>query len=354
MRAGREHPDLALPEPDHAVPPWPGRLVDLPSGAVFVRHTPRTADGPRLGRAVHVHGLGGSSTNWTDLAALIAPYAESDAIDLPGFGRSPAPSRGAWSQRRQIAAIVEYLEYTGAAGEPVHLIANSMGGAACIAVAASRPDLVRTLTLISPAVPDLRVVAHLRRSPMPVLLVPGLAAIAERKLAALPPRQRIAATVRLCFADPTRIAHSRFDEAVAELVERAALPHSRNSGSRALRGLARAYLRRGAGSLWSMARRIEAPTLVVWGAQDRLVDVAHAPRLAAAIPRARLLVLPDVGHVAMLEAPASVARALVRLMRDAADTADNADIGDTAARAGDAPGAAARGPAAADVPPWRT
>lgn len=311
--------DLPLAAQDQTIPVWPGEMVGLPSGqSVFVRHTLRTGAGPDLGRVVHVHGLGGSSTNWTDLAALLAPYAESDAVDLPGFGRSAPPLGGDWSQAHQIRVLVEYLELTGAAAQPVHLTANSMGGATGIAVAADRPDLVRTLTLISPAMPDLRLVAHLRRSPMPVLLVPGLGALAERRLAALPPHQRVIGTVGLCVADPTRIAHSRLDEAVEELIERAALPHARHSGRRALRGLARSYLRPKSRSLWARASRIQAPTLVVWGAADRLVDVARAPRLAAAIPGAQLVVLDGVGHVAMIESPEAVARPLLRLMQGTA------------------------------------
>lgn len=308
--------DLPLPAQDQSIPAWPGALVVLPSAqSVFVRHTSHSGAGRDLGRVVHVHGLGGSSTNWTDLAALLAPYAESDAVDLPGFGRSPAPVRGDWSQAHQIRVLVEYLELTGAVARPVHLTANSMGGAACIAVAADRPDLVRSLTLISPAVPDLRLIAHLRRSPMLVLLVPGLGGLAERKLEALPPHRRIIGTVQLCVADPTRIAHSRLDEAVEELVYRATLPYARHAGRRALRGLAWSYLRPKSRSLWARATRIQAPTLVVWGAQDRLVDVARAPRLAAAIPDAQLVVLDGVGHVAMMEVPDAVAGPLLRLMQ---------------------------------------
>ena len=54
---------------------------------------------------------------------------------------------------------------------------------------------------------------------------------------------------------------------------------------------------------------MQAPTLVIWGEQDRLV----APRLAARtaqVLRARLLMLPGVGHVAQIEAPDMVARAV--------------------------------------------
>jgi pimeloyl-ACP methyl ester carboxylesterase len=61
---------------------------------------------------------------------------------------------------------------------------------------------------------------------------------------------------------------------------------------------------------------VTAPTLVVWGGRDRLVNVALAPRVAGTIPDARLLVLPDVGHVAQLEDPVTTARAALGLLED--------------------------------------
>jgi pimeloyl-ACP methyl ester carboxylesterase len=72
---------------------------------------------------------------------------------------------------------------------------------------------------------------------------------------------------------------------------------------------------------------VTAATLVVWGAQDKLVDVAHAPRIATAIPDATLLVLPDVGHTAQLEDPVSTARAILSLRGRANDGRDTNHVG---------------------------
>jgi pimeloyl-ACP methyl ester carboxylesterase len=58
---------------------------------------------------------------------------------------------------------------------------------------------------------------------------------------------------------------------------------------------------------------VQAPTLVVWGDRDRLVSPRLAARTTATIPRARLLMLPGVGHVAQIEAPEKVARAVAAL-----------------------------------------
>jgi pimeloyl-ACP methyl ester carboxylesterase len=55
------------------------------------------------------------------------------------------------------------------------------------------------------------------------------------------------------------------------------------------------------------------PSLVIWGERDRLVAPDLAPYVAAAIPDARLLVLPDIGHTAMMEAPETTARAMLAL-----------------------------------------
>jgi pimeloyl-ACP methyl ester carboxylesterase len=321
--------DPALLGPvDRSAPPWPGELLRLPTGReLYVRRTPPLPieDARDSGaQFVYVHGLGGSSTNWTDLAAVLAPLGAGAAIDLPGFGRSPQPTGGNWSQSERIRAVIEYLEQPGdlagrgAAGSTgpaaVDLVGNSMGGAVALAVAALRPDLVRSLTLISPAVPDLRVIAQLRQSPMPLMLVPGFGLLIERVLRGMTPTQRVAGTIRLCFGDPDSVDPARIAEAEQEAAERAGQPWSIRSGTGSLRGLVRAQLRIGSASMWSLAGRIAAPTLVVWGGRDRVVNPDRASRLVAAIPDCRLLVLPDAGHVAMIEDPLGVARAIAGLL----------------------------------------
>jgi pimeloyl-ACP methyl ester carboxylesterase len=61
---------------------------------------------------------------------------------------------------------------------------------------------------------------------------------------------------------------------------------------------------------------VRAPTLVVWGTEDKLVPVELAGRTAASVPDSRLLVLPGVGHVSQLEAPEITARATLALIED--------------------------------------
>src|SRR5581483_10383438 len=187
-------------------------------------------------------------------------------------------------------------------------------------VVTQRPDLVRTLTLISPAVPDNRArIFPLRHDPRAALLaLPGLGEIVMRQMnTRFAPEQRVAGTIALCFADPTRYPKARKQEAADELRARLSLPWANAAFLRSMRGLASSqFFRSRAG--WTAMRRISAPTLVLWGDTDRLVAPDLAPYVAAAIPDSRLLVFEHVGHTAMMEVPVEAARAMLALIEDAA------------------------------------
>lgn len=304
--------DAALPSLDD-VRAWPGRTVEVAGQELFVRATPPLREGAEP--ALFVHGLGGSATNWTDLAGLTRERLSIESIDLPGFGRSGPALGGDYSLPAHARTVISYLELSGRG--PVHLVGNSMGGAISLLVASMRPDLIRTLTLISPAVPDLKIRAHPLRSDwrMGLLILPVLGMQALRRLGRTPVEARVRGTIALCFSDPSRVPQRRLEEWIAEAKERAAKPWIDVAMLRSTRGLVHAQVlrnRRG----WAAMRGITAPALVVWGDEDRLVAPDLAPHVAAAIPNARLLVLEHVGHVAMMEDPVSTARALLGMLED--------------------------------------
>jgi pimeloyl-ACP methyl ester carboxylesterase len=299
--------DVDLPEIDPNRPPYPVETMQVDGRAVLVRRTPGTGD-----PALYVHGLGGSSTNWTDLAALLTEHVDGMALDLPGFGGSDPARDGDYSlaaHARVVARVIEQWDRG-----PVHLAGNSLGGAISVLVAARRPDLVKTLTLVSPAMPDLRP----RLGPevfVGAFGVPGLRRLVDRWVSRGTVEQRVRGVLDICFADPSVIPEVRWNEAVADERRQLTVPWARAAFAGSVRGILASYLRFGSRSLWAEAARITAPTAVIWGERDRLVDVVLAPRTARTIPGATLLVLPNIGHVAHLEAPPAVARAILGLLR---------------------------------------
>jgi pimeloyl-ACP methyl ester carboxylesterase len=118
------------------------------------------------------------------------------------------------------------------------------------------------------------------------------------------------------------VPKGRIEQSVQEMKERAEQPWADRALTRSMRGLITSYLRVGAANAWRAARALRPPTLVIWGGEDKLVDPALAPRLAAAVPDARLLVLEGVGHVAMLEAPEPTARAVLGMVEEQAGRRD--------------------------------
>ncbi|MCZ9354243.1 alpha/beta hydrolase [Streptomyces mutabilis] len=286
------------------------RSVHLPGITLTVRSRPPARAG--LPPALYVHGLGGSSQNWSALMPLLDGVVDNEAVDLPGFGDSPPPDDGDYSITGHARAVIRYLDASGRG--PVHLFGNSLGGAVTTRVAAVRPDLVRTLTLVSPALPEIRV----QRTAVPtgLLAVPGVAALFTRLTREWTAEQRVRGVTALCYGDPGRVSEEGFRNAVEEMERRLRLPYFWDAMARSARGIVNAYTLGGQHALWRQAERVLAPTLLVYGGRDQLVGYRMAQRAARAFRDSRLLTLPDAGHVAMMEYPETVATAFRELLAD--------------------------------------
>ncbi|MEU8400696.1 alpha/beta hydrolase [Nonomuraea sp. NPDC048892] len=284
------------------VPHWPGRMI----GSVHVRSTPK---GPAE-QAVFVHGLAGAATNWTDLMDELKDTVTGHAIDLPGAGFSPVPPDGDYSVAAHAGAVVGLLEHTG----PAHLFGNSLGGAIAVRVAASRPDLVRSLTLVSPALPDLLP----RYGPVRIAAaaVPRLGEWVADRLRMIPVEQRITASMSLVWADAGAVHPVRLRDAIDEQRRRDDLPHAGEAMIRSARGIVAEYFRRGEDTLWRQAEKVMARTLIIHGRHDRLVRPAMARKAYRAFRQVRLVLLPTAGHVAMMETPKVVAAEARRLISE--------------------------------------
>ncbi|WP_203898172.1 alpha/beta fold hydrolase [Virgisporangium aliadipatigenens] len=318
MKRARLAPDDAVTPSVPLPPPWPGEAVLLDGAKTFVRRTPARSKSAEP--ALYVHGLGGSAANWTDLADLLAHRFDGEAIDLPGFGHS-APARR-YTIEALANRVIRWIEHSGRGA--VHLVGNSMGGAVSVRVAGIRPDLVRTLTLISPAMPFLDPRRSAQGPVVPFALLPQAHRLVGWRMGMIPPDDMARMVLAACVGDVSRIPEQRRAEAREEIELRYTVPWYADAYVRTLRGLVTCFVRAylpGAGSIWQIARRISAPTLVIGGDADKLVDIRVPYQVARAVPDSRLLTLGGVGHVAMLERPTVVARAVIGMLDELESTA---------------------------------
>lgn len=282
------------------VPDFAGEKVTVGSRELHVR---RTKIEPATKRdAVFVHGLGGSSTNWTDLMYLLEPVINGWAPDLPGFGQSPKPADRDYTISTQSEMLINFIE--DQCEGPVDLFGNSMGGAIAIRIAGLRPDLVRSLILISPAVPNLRP----RKEMVEVGLatMPGVATLYEHVAGTPNSAKAVDRLHKIVFQHPEQVHPERRSREISESELRMSVDRPNDPLVYSARALMRTYLPRVPDNTWNFARKVEAPTLAIFGSDDLLVD----PRMA--IPTSRnfknsTVVTLHTAHVAQLEVPVDVA-----------------------------------------------
>jgi pimeloyl-ACP methyl ester carboxylesterase len=246
-------------------------------------------DGPPL---VLVHGLGGSASNWVELAPLLARRFRLLAPDLAGHGHSaPAGSRASIEAfAEHVHALMLREEMPAAA-----VVGHSLGGTVALRLAASRPDAVRALVLAAPAGISSSTARFAN-------LITALMIVRPARLAS-PFRHRMAAFTLLRYpafwwwqvSDPAALS----PRAVEGFLEGPGLHQDVASAGRALIG----HDPRDA------LDRVRCPVLVLWGARDRLVPLADGFEYARRL-RAPVRVIADCAHLLIGERPDACASAI--------------------------------------------
>jgi pimeloyl-ACP methyl ester carboxylesterase len=228
-----------------------------------------------------VHGLGLSGGAWWRTVEALAPNVRVITFDHRGIGRSQS-----WTYAYTTEALaddaVSILD--ALAIERVHLYGFSLGGMVAQQIALRHPDRVRSLVLGAThsggrraVSPDPDVVAFIRRR------------------GGMPTEQAAWASVPYNYGPRSRSEHV---DRIAEDIERRLQNPFNERAYRAQ--LLAASLH----NCLSRLERIDAPTLVVHGAQDRMIPVANARLTAERVPGARLKILGDAGHLYPTEEPA--------------------------------------------------
>jgi pimeloyl-ACP methyl ester carboxylesterase len=292
---------------------WPGRLLSTSRGEIFVRQFGRVPEAEHRGRIdldapppmLFVHGLGGESLDWIEVAVQLRDLVDCIGLDLPGFAHSPLPLDGDLSLDGMAGAVVEVAR---ALTRPVHLVANSLGGTIAVRVAAEHPELVASLTLVAPALPDL----HPRLGSVQLLigLTPLLGPAIVRTIINADPEWMAKRIYTLCYGNPKAVTAQRHARELATLRQRASLDYSPRVYREALRATVMSYVDRGPRRMWQQARAVGVPTLVIAGGRDRLVKARVIARARRTFPDAEVVRFAAAGHLAHLEDPDATAAAI--------------------------------------------
>lgn len=242
-----------------------------------------------------LHGLAATKLSFMPLLPPLADRFRVVVPDLPGHGDSDK-RRARYTPGYYADVVVELLDALGL--DRATLLGNSMGGRVALEVAAEAPERVTSLVLLAPAVPGL---------PWPFYtwfaraLPPGIGRVP------LPLQRRVVTrTLRQLFARPDRLAAAGYLAGVDEFIRVYRSGRARIALLSAIRGLAGDA----PAAFWDRMRDIEAPALILWGLEDRLVPERLGRKLAATLRRSELVMLPEVGHVPQFEVP-EITRELV-------------------------------------------
>ena len=241
-------------------------------------------DGGNGDALVLVHGIGADKDNFAPIAPLLRGIGRLIAVDLPGFGDSSKPDDADYSLGAQAERLGEFLDALALAR--VHLGGSSMGGTIVLEFARRYPERVQSLWLLAPAgvgnaTESEMFRRHRERGEYPLF--------AETP-------DEYADVMRICFTRPPFVPYG-----VRHELARAA---SRNYAlhTRIFRELIEQPF-----TLEQAVAGLETPALIVWGDQDRVLDVSAAAILRRALPGSRLVTMPGVGHLPMLEVPRQTA-----------------------------------------------
>jgi pimeloyl-ACP methyl ester carboxylesterase len=236
-------------------------------------------EGPPM---LFVHGLLGCWQNWLCQLPHFARTHRVIAPDLPGFGQSPLPPDG--------ISIAGYARTLNALlDEPAIVVGNSLGGFVAAELALSFPASVEKLVLVSASGLS---AAHVKRDPTeiaPHLAAAVLARGATKRDPIFRRRKLRNALAGYIIRHPEHVPTDLLYEQVAA----AAAP-----------GFAQATVSSMQFHIEDRLAEIAAPTLIVWGENDRVVPPQDAPRFAELVAGSQLVWFEDTGHVPMLEAPA--------------------------------------------------
>lgn len=242
-----------------------------------------------------IHGFGGSLRNFSPLAELLKTRYRVIRVDLPGFGLSDFPAMGDHPDYLQmykdyLSFIIDTLHL-----DSVYVIGNSMGGGMAWLMAAEHPGKVIKLVLLNSAGYDVASVA----GKLTMFKYKTVGDLLFRKGM---PMFMSESGLKFCYADKKKV-----DPEIWKLNNHFT---NRDGNIQNMLALARSHQFPDSNEI----KKVQCPTLVIWGQEDSIIPVTHAAKFHRDIKNSRLIIYDPCGHTPMQERPADVAVDFVKFV----------------------------------------
>jgi len=234
---------------------------------------------------VLLHGFSANKDNWARIGRYLTPYFRVIAPDLPGFGESSLDPDGDYTIGVQVERVKAFIRALGV--KSLHLGGSSMGGSIAGAYAARYQNDLKSLLLIAPggvASSEPSEMFRLLKKDKPNPLIAKSAEGYEYLLDfVFVKKPFIPGPVKKALIQEAIAHQPLYQKIFKQLLSSVELP------------------------LEIVLRGLQVPTLIIWGAQDRVLHVSGAKILKSVIPKARVEVMDAVGHLTMIEKPEETA-----------------------------------------------
>lgn len=252
---------------------------------------------------VLLHGFNGDSYHFTRVARALGAHFRVIVPDLPGFGQTRFEGELDFTVEAQAERVLELLSELGI--DRFYLGGSSMGGYVACAIARKVPGRIRALWLLNPG--------GLQTAPLSPLF--EVVSQGGRNALVIRKRSDFGKLMDYCFIRPPWLPG----------------PLARELADRAGRNAGRAEdifeaIRFRSTPLEELADGLDVPALIVWGQADQVLHPGGLEILAAKIPSARTLLLPDAGHLPMIENPCTTAESWISFAESLARADDSPRI----------------------------
>ena len=237
---------------------------------------------------VLLHGFGADKEYWVWPFKYLRRHFRIISPDLPGFGQSGRDPEAGYTVYDQVERVHNFTQAIGL--KSYHLGGNSMGGNIAGIYAARYPDEVKSLWLLAPggvlsALPSER--EELLERNENILVVDSKEGFDRLMDFCFVKQPHIPGPIKRVLIERSIADHDWHAKIFQDLFDHPA-------------------------SLETALKDLPVPTLILWGHQDRLLHVSGAQILKSIMPNAQAIVMPDTGHMPMMEKPKETAEHYLR------------------------------------------